>query len=104
LVISPTPTSIPNTAFKIQVLNGSGVAGQAGAVTQLLAKNDFSVAATGNADNFNYDQTQIQTKSSVPLTVMAQITQSLQSDFDPSILTKKLPESSEFDIIITTGK
>jgi len=80
------------------------MAGQAGTVTQLLAKNNFSIADTGNASNFNYDQTQVQTKASVPVTVVAQITQSLQSDFDPSILTEKLPESSEFDIIITTGK
>jgi len=103
-VISPTPTVIPNNSLKIKVLNGSGMAGQAGTVTQLLAKNNFSIADTGNASNFNYDQTQVQTKASVPVTVVAQITQSLQSDFDPSILTEKLPESSEFDIIITTGK
>jgi len=101
---SPTPTVVPNSAVKIQVLNGSGQAGQAGIVADLLTKNNFTVADTGNAANFNYDQTQIQVKSSVSLTIVAQITQSLQPDFDPQILTEKLPDSSEYDIIITTGK
>lgn len=101
---SPTPTVIHNSAVKIQVLNGSGQAGQAGIITNLLTKNNFTVDDTGNAANFNYDQTQIQVKSSVSATIIAQITQSLQSDFDPQILTEKLPDSSEYDIIITTGK
>jgi hypothetical protein len=102
--ISPTPTVIPNSAIKIQVLNGSGQAGQAGIVADLLTKNNFIVTDTGNAANFKYDQTQIQTKSSVPVTVVAQVTQSLQPTFNPQIITEKLPNSSEYDIIITTGK
>ncbi len=103
----PTSTPVPTISLsnlKIQVLNGSGTAGQAGIVTQLLAKNNFKITDTGNANNFDYQQTQVKVKASVPVDIVAQIIKSLEADFNPDILTEKLPESSEFDIIITTGK
>ncbi len=100
----PTPTAQPVSSYKIKILNGTGVAGQAGEISKLLAENGFQVEATGNADNYKYTQTQVQIKSSIPDNVVSLIKESLGSDYSPKISDTNLSASSEFDIIITTGK
>ncbi len=47
---------------KIKVLNGGGQSGMAGVMASLLKKNGYKIAATGNADNFNYTDTVIRYK------------------------------------------
>ena len=100
----PTPTTQPVSVYKIKILNGTGTAGQAGEVDKLLVKNGFQVESTGNADNYKYTQTQVQLKSSIPDNVVSLIKESLGNDYSPKISDTNLPASSEFDIIITTGK
>ncbi len=100
----PTPTPIDVSGFKIKVLNGTGTAGQASEIVKLLATKNFTVAKTGNAANYDFTQTQIEIKKSVSQNVVDLLTQALGSDFSPKISTKSLADTSEFDIIITTGK
>lgn len=101
---SPTPTSIPIASLKVQVLNGSGTPGEASKIVDLLSKNSFKVENTGNAANFDFTQTQIQIKETVSSDASALLISSLKSNYPAKILPEKLPESSQFDIIITTGK
>lgn len=101
---NPTPTVIPLGSLKIQVLNGSGTPGEASKIVNLLSKNNFNIQTTGNAANFDFTQTQIQIKESVSNDVSALLISSLKNNYPAKILSEKLPESSEFDIVITTGK
>jgi len=101
---APTPTPIDVSGFKIKVLNGTGTAGQASEVVELLATKEFTVTKTGNAANYDFTQTQVEIKKSVSQNVVDLLTQALGSDFSPKISTKNLADTSEFDIIITTGK
>lgn len=101
---SPTPTTIPISSLKIQVLNGSGTSGEASKIVDLLSKNSFQVENTGNAANFDFTQTQIQIKETVSNDASSLLISSLKSNYPAKILPEKLPESFQFDIIITTGK
>jgi len=106
-VVTPTLTPTPTKAvsdFRIQILNGTGTAGQASEVSNLLNKNDFKIESVGNADNYDFSQTQIEVKSSVPTDIIDLIKKSLEDDYSAKVLTSNLPETSEFDIIVTTGK
>jgi hypothetical protein len=59
--ITPKPTAVKvdKEAYEIQVLNGSGIEGEAASVQELLEDEGFKVGAIGNADNSDYTKTQI---------------------------------------------
>ena len=66
---SPSPEASPGAEIdkseaKIRVLNGSGKAGTASSVKDLLEGKGYKVAAIGNADNFDFEQTVIRFKES----------------------------------------
>jgi LCP family protein required for cell wall assembly len=44
----------------VEVLNGTGIPGVAGKVSQMLTDAGYKVESTGNAANFNYEQSEIQ--------------------------------------------
>lgn len=56
---TPTPETSDKSAFNITVLNGSGIAGEAANVQELLEGEGFSVNDIGNAETADYTNTQI---------------------------------------------
>jgi hypothetical protein len=108
--ISVTPTLAPTIAivdpksFKIEVLNGSGTSGEAAKITDLLAKNNLIVVKSGNAANFDFTQTQVEVKSTVPSQIIDLLIKSLDGQYSPKISAVKLDSTNSFDIIITTSK
>lgn len=68
---TPKPTSNPvdkgtgldRSKLTIQILNGSGVAGAASKIAELLRGLGYKISSTGNADSFDYIDTSIQVKS-----------------------------------------
>lgn len=60
---APTPTpSLAREDIKVKILNGSGIVGKAGEIEELLQDEGYSDIVTGNADNFDYDTSEIQVK------------------------------------------
>ena len=60
---TPTPTpKIERAKIKVKILNGGGVPGKATVVKNLLKEKGYEEILTGNADNFDYTKTEIQTK------------------------------------------
>lgn len=51
--------SLPKKRVRVEVLNGSGIPGAARAAANRLRDRGFDVVYIGNADHFNYDQTEI---------------------------------------------
>lgn len=105
---TPTPTPTPEkeldlTEYTIQVQNGSGTAGQAGAVDEILQAEGFNQADTTNADSYDYQDTEVQLKKNTPKAVYETIERALNSDYNV-ILGDALEEDSRFDIIITVGQ
>jgi len=103
LTLTPIPT-INLDSYKIQVLNGSGIAGEATKISTLLSENKFKVAKTGNALNYDYIKTEIQTKSSVPTLVIDMIIKSFEKEYVSTISAIKLDDSNDYDINIIIGK
>lgn len=69
---TPTPTSTSTTDkasgldradLTVAIQNGSGVAGAATKMSDALKKLGYDVVSSGNADNFEYENTVIQVKS-----------------------------------------
>lgn len=60
---TPTPTpSFKKETLKIMVLNGSGTAGKAGEMRDILKEKGYSEILTGNAASFDFKNTEIQVK------------------------------------------
>lgn len=60
VVEEPTPTVEPTPELEradlsVRVLNGSGTAGAAGKIADILRELGYTISGTGNADNFNYE-------------------------------------------------
>lgn len=105
---SAEPAESPSAALskeelKIQVLNGSGLAGQAGKVKDQLIELGYSDSniETGNATGSG--ETVVIFSKKVPEEVKEEIISELGNIFD-KVTTQEGIKDSEFDIIITTGK
>jgi hypothetical protein len=104
-ILTPTPIPTINLdSYKIQVLNGSGIAGEATKISTLLSENKLKVAKTGNATNYDYVKTEIQTKKRVPISVVDIIIKSFAKEYVSTISATKLDDSYDYDINIITGK
>lgn len=89
--------------IKIQVLNGSGIAGQAGKVKDLLGKIDYTDIETGNLARAETKETVINFSSRVLETQKKEIITTLEKIFaEVSVGTKSA--SLEFDSVIITGE
>lgn len=113
---SPTPTStlftpspleepeaVDVSQYSVQILNGSGVAGEAGKVNDLLVSAGFSKADTGNADNYDYTDSQIQLKANTPDAVFDAVKGALSEEYTIVKSSDNLAEDSEYDIVIIVG-
>lgn len=87
--------------YSVQILNGSGIAGLASETQTLLEENDFDDLETGNADNSNYETTEIITDDDELKNELIKI---LEKNFqiNPKPNSTSLPE--DFDAIIILGQ
>lgn len=104
---SPTPEATSESKLdksepKIRVLNGSGTAGVASAVKNLLEGKGWKVASVGNADAFDFDQTVLKFKSSFKNFEKA-LTGDLSDDYSVITSSESLEATDSADIEITVG-
>lgn len=110
---TPTPTKkaeedeesadTSNSTGSVAVQNGSGEAGVAGTASTTLKNAGFSVASTGNADNFDYEGVTIQVKNSKK-NILADLEDALSKDYTISDTSTDLPESTNYDALVIIGK
>lgn len=100
----PTPTVVPidKTQFKIKVLNGSGIAGEAAKAKDLLESAGFTVLSVGNAGSQNNTDTTIEAKDTVKDTFMAAFKETLGKNYKLGEV-KTLAAVDPADIIVTLG-
>lgn len=112
---TPTPTLKPTsnpvdkaTGFdrselSVEVKNGGGVRGVAGKMADVLRGLGYNIASTGNADNFDYENTVIEVKSE-----KSKYLQLLKSDLSSSYTigttSSSLSASSSADAVVIVGK
>lgn len=104
----PTPTEKPKiekSSVKIQVVNGTGTPGQAGIVVKALERAGYNSdnIKTGNAEKFDNSMTTITARADFE-EIVNDIKDVLKPTFDKiTVVSPKLDEDSEFDIIVVTG-
>ncbi len=109
-LISPTPpppTLTPTPSFsketlKIKILNGVGIKGKATEIKDILKEKEYQEILTDNADNFDYEQTEVQIKEE-----KKQAFNYLKDDLKEYVSLKKsssLPKDSSADVILIIGK
>ncbi len=104
---TPTPTEKPVDikAYKITVLNGSGIKGKAAEVRTTLTTAGFTVVTAANADRSDYLTTQVVAKKSVPQEYLDKLEAELKKSFEVDTLSSMPNEANQSaDVIITIGK
>lgn len=104
---SPTPTPVSTTSaniskFDVSIFNGSGIAGEAGKVKDILVTAGFTVTSTGNAATYDYTKTIIKAKSSVDASVVQKLKDALSKSYVIGD-SQTLSSSSTTDIQVVVG-
>lgn len=104
---TPTPVSsgeatLKKEDVKIQVLNGSGVDGQAGKLKDQLGVLGFTNVEIGNVEGPTSNATIVIFSENVAQEFQDEILIELKKTFT-SVDTQQLPEAEGFDVVITTG-
>lgn len=105
---TPTPEAekIDLTKITVNVLNGSGIAGEAGKVKDLLVDLGFSDenVSTGNAAAYNFEDVSVSLKESASEAIYDEIKSALSENYEVSLSNDKLDENSDYDAVLTVGK
>ena len=110
ITIEPSPSVSPVskidlTKYKVKVLNGSGIKGEAGKVQVLLEKAGFIIESTGNANRYDYTNTVIQSKEAVDKVFIDQLEKDLSKTYklDKNVILKDT-EASSVIVIVGSSK
>jgi hypothetical protein len=96
-------TPLDLTKYKIKVLNGSGKVGEAARLSDFLKEKGYRVEELGNAENYDYEETVVQTKQGVEERYREKLDKDLENRY--IIITgEQLEESSLADLVITVGQ
>jgi len=103
----PTPTDAQEevnlSEYEVNILNGSGIPGEAGVVENLLIDAGFEDIDTGNAPSYDYEDTEVSMKEDTPGAVYDAIEEAISETYTPALSETYLEDSSDYDIIVTVG-
>ncbi len=101
---TPTKVEVKKDAFTIEILNGSGIAGEAGRAQELLESADFKIDSTGNAENYDFEETVIQAGSDVDEAWIELLRDELGKQYTVKSGVTKLDETaSDADVVVIVG-
>ncbi len=102
---TPSPTlsaGLDRSDLSIEIQNGSGVAGAATKMSDKLKALGYDISSTGNADNFDYEETVIQVTSSKKA-YLDMLKKDLSGDYTIESATADLTDS-DAEALIIIGK
>lgn len=97
-----TPEPIEKSEVRIEVLNGTGVPGEASFLQSALEDAGFEEITAANADSQDETKTTATYSRDLPADVADEIT-ALLEDLYEDVSTRKATISGDFDVSITTG-
>lgn len=102
-VSTPEPTAEPvaKEDVSIEVLNGTGIAGEAGFLQTKLKNLGYSQIETGNATSQDNEATSVVFSSDLPQDVVDEITKLLEDTY--KTVKSRTSSSASVDVSITTG-
>jgi outer membrane biosynthesis protein TonB len=98
------PEASPNTnlsKYKIKILNGSGISGEAGKVQTLVEAAGFTVLSTGNATSYDYKKTQITLKTGIDPDFVSALITALKKNYQ--LEDTKTVSSQTNDVTVIVG-
>jgi len=101
-VLNSSPKALTRQTVRIQILNGSGIEGQAGRIRNQFISNGYKEVELGNADEIK-EITVIEFAKNVPEEIQNEVISMIEKFLSkPDVFKDQTIEN--FDIIITTGK
>lgn len=100
---TPTPAEVDKASFEIQVLNGGGTPGAAGKMKTALEDLGYTVASTGNTEDYTYETTEIHGKENMKDAV-ANLKEDLKDSYSLGTVDTSLNASASADVQIIVGK
>ncbi|KKU88317.1 MAG: Cell envelope-related transcriptional attenuator [Candidatus Gottesmanbacteria bacterium GW2011_GWA2_47_9] len=102
---TPTPTPMPakREDISIQVLNGGGTPGAAGKMKKLLEEKGYTVADTGNTDEYTYEKTEILVKPGKEAYI-ALLEEDLKDAYTLGSTSATLSSDGSYDAQVIVGK
>lgn len=97
----PTEVEVDLEAYEIEVLNGSGIAGEAATVQGTLETAGFKVSGIGNADSQDFEETEISANSDVDEEYLDELEETLGKRGEVKVVDA--PASQTEDVIVTVG-
>ncbi len=98
---SPTP-DLDRADLSIEVLNGSGEPGAAGDAEAILEDAGYEMIETGNADSYDYEQTQVSVKESEKAFLQL-LLNDLKDEYSISSESAFLEEDYDYDAQVIIG-
>lgn len=89
--------------LKIQILNGSGIPGEAGKMQAVLEDAGYEEIETNNADSYDYEESEISIKKDKE-DYLEMLTNDLSEDYALAVEANTLEEDSDYDAVIIVGK
>lgn len=99
---TPSPSSVSKEDIRVQILNGTGIPGEAGYLQGQLRSSGYTNITTGNADNTSNATTQVIFASSVSADVVTEVTTQLKSIYQ-TVQSDTSRSLTSTDIQIITG-
>lgn len=90
------------SSLSVQILNGSGIAGEASRVRDDLKKVGFTNFSLGNADSYDFTDTQVQVKENADAGLFKTIQEALSNY--TTVEKDPLLKTNTYDVVITVGK
>ena len=100
---TPTPAEIDKASFEIKVLNGGGTPGAAGKMRTFLEDKGYTVAGTGNTDEYTYTATEIHGKDTMK-DAIANLQADLTDTYTLGTVAADLSASASADVEVIVGK
>ena len=98
----PAPETIDISKYKIEVLNGSGISGEAAKVNKQLETEKLTVSSIGNADSLSNQKTNIQAKKTVPKEFLEKLKSFLEKEYILDDI-KELSDNEKSDVVVIVG-
>ncbi|MBU2460484.1 LytR C-terminal domain-containing protein [Patescibacteria group bacterium] len=102
-VATPTPGELQRADLKVQVLNGSGIAGAAGTMKTFLEEKGYTVEDVSNAENYDYQETEIIAKAE-SRAYLSLLEKDLREDYVIGTPAATLSSDSAYDVQVIVGK
>lgn len=99
---TPTPIEVNKSTLRIELLNGSGIPGEASLVKSELEELGYENIETGNADDQNYEETVVTFSSDLPQEFIEDFIAELENIY-VSVNSKVSSNLDNFDIEIIAG-